>query len=291
MVIIDGYPFDLEVSAAPAWPSEITDHPTEDGADLSDHIRNMPGTITLECIVSNDPIGTIANDRTRQNIGDNTPSPADDAYARLLDIRKARKPVTIECSFGILRNWGMESLSPTRDAQKSHGLYFSVVFKEIVTTEVKRVTVRAAPIASGGDNLGARAMSLDEKGRIVRRVDLYTLRWFDPVIGGWRARAQKDALGTDWKFYKGQPTMVEAGKFGVAGDVAKINGKKDDATFKQIIDGKRGTDLGFITGIGGQRVLQEAPPGFNSKGERIGGSGVPVGKTITYAYGVIQGAD
>jgi hypothetical protein len=65
LLFIDGYPFDLVVSKGASYPGEVTEHPVDADADITDHIRNKPLELTLECVVSDTPTGEIASHPTR----------------------------------------------------------------------------------------------------------------------------------------------------------------------------------------------------------------------------------
>lgn len=160
---INGYPMDLEVSASIVLTADITSRPIESGAQITDHIRNNPEEITLECIVSDTPIGAVKDDDTRK-IADgtelvtpygmyDTPLPSEDAYARLIQIRDDKKLVTIESvSLGKLADMAMAELSPKFDATSTGGLFFTVKFKRvrIVTNKRTRVAVKTTLPGAGG---------------------------------------------------------------------------------------------------------------------------------------------
>lgn len=37
------------------WTFRVTDHPIEDGATVSDHVQELPSTITLACVITENP--------------------------------------------------------------------------------------------------------------------------------------------------------------------------------------------------------------------------------------------
>ncbi len=159
-ISIAGYPIDIAKMETHSLDAEVTDHPVEKGSVISDHVRLNPIEITLECLVSDTPIGVIATDPTRQagaieingESSDTAPTPSEDAYAFLKRIRLAREPVTIETSLDRFENMVLTSLSVPRNATTSGGLTFEVTFKEVVIIENLRVTVRVATPGSGSIN-------------------------------------------------------------------------------------------------------------------------------------------
>lgn len=150
-----------------SFPGEVTKYPVEEGADITDHIRDMPEQITLECIVSDSPIGDIANDPTRQIAAGpdgNTPLPSADALAKLRDLKAARKPFPVETSLGVFAMMAFLDLQVDVDAAKSPGnadpdpnkaraggLFFTAKFERVRIVSNKRTKVRVKTnMANGG---------------------------------------------------------------------------------------------------------------------------------------------
>src|SRR5574342_5520 len=105
MVRIDDYLIDVTVAEEHELPAEVTAHPVEDGADITDHVRLTPISVTLEGIVSDTPIGRLAEQRAPDG------RPSDDAYAFLKLVRSRREPVTIETSLETFTNMILQHLS------------------------------------------------------------------------------------------------------------------------------------------------------------------------------------
>ena len=145
-VKIDGYLIDAAPLEQHGFNSTVTSHPVEKGADITDHVVVQPETVTLECIVSDTPIGDAADARDGG-------VPSAEVFARLIAIRDAREPVEVETSLTTFSNMILESLSiPTRDGD---ALNFRASFKQLVLIEAdrtKRVEVpRAAKKQHRGD--------------------------------------------------------------------------------------------------------------------------------------------
>lgn len=165
MILIDSWPYDLMVSGELKFASEITDDPVESGGSISDNVRPLPVAFSLEAIVSDSPIGDIANHESRRVDdvseavfgSDMVPLPSAEAYERLLEIRKTSKLVTIEIPVAsrsnkpgklTFDNMALEELSVPMSADTAGGLTFSASWKQVTLIENKRVTVRvAAPAA------------------------------------------------------------------------------------------------------------------------------------------------
>jgi hypothetical protein len=58
--------FDATISEAHDREADVTDYPVEEGANVADHVRPRPKTLTLETFVSNEPIGS--PDAVRQGL-------------------------------------------------------------------------------------------------------------------------------------------------------------------------------------------------------------------------------
>jgi hypothetical protein len=168
-VIIDGYPLDLAVSESYTRESEASKFPQEKGADITDHVRTGPRMIEFEGIVSDTPIGAIAEHITRQLESGVPQSPSQYAFKFLEGLQDTPRLVTIECSLGKFENMLLVSLSVPRNAQNTKGLQFTVGFEQITLAVNERTTVRTAvPNGHGRANLGNResafqkAISTDE---------------------------------------------------------------------------------------------------------------------------------
>lgn len=175
MLIIDGLIIDAEVSSDHTFEAEVTDHPVEKGADVTDHNRPRPIVVTVEGIVSATPLGTLRTSR------EGTDPPAD-ALAVLQQIRDDREPVKISTSLQDYENMMMQRLQITKDASTGRALRFSATFKQVIIAINERTVKRAAtPSAKGETDLGnkpatpvtttpPKAPSVDTKRPPVRRI-------------------------------------------------------------------------------------------------------------------------
>lgn len=161
-ILIGTYTVDATLSEGHTLDSEVTDYPVETGGSITDNVRPKPITVTLEGIVSDTPIGKIAD--LRNSEGDNGQmdfSPTDDALAALTAIRDAREPITIASSLQSWDNMVMTSLSIPRDSQTGNALRFSATFQQVIFVTNNRVTVRvSAPQNGPSQNLGAKGVKI-----------------------------------------------------------------------------------------------------------------------------------
>lgn len=141
MIWIDGYPIDAAISETHMLNSEVASDPVEKGAATSDHIRELPDEITLECIVSDTPMGAVADFRSDESNG---ATPSMNAYERMKFIRKRAQPVTIITSLGTFESMALENFTVPRRAEDGEALRFSAKFKLFVEVENERTVVEVA---------------------------------------------------------------------------------------------------------------------------------------------------
>jgi hypothetical protein len=158
MLLIDGFEIDAELSGEHGFESEVTDHPVEQGADISDHVRPKPVVVTVEGVVSDTPVGPIAD--RRGDVNENgvlVNSPSQDALAWFLRLRDERQPVAIETSLRRFDSMILQSLSIPTDARTGKALRFRATFKQVRVVVNERSTVRVdVPRARRRQNLGNR---------------------------------------------------------------------------------------------------------------------------------------
>lgn len=153
-ITIDGFEIDATLSEGHDLNAEVTAYPVESGSDVTDHVRLLPITVTLDCVVSDTPIGSLATRRGGFSL------PSDDAYAHLVSLRNAREPVTIETSLAVFENMVCTAVSIPRAAENGDSLRFSATFTQIQLITNARTTVRVSvPKAAKKVNLGNRPLS------------------------------------------------------------------------------------------------------------------------------------
>lgn len=209
LVSIGGFLVDVALNEDYSFDSDVTDFPVESGSSIVDNIRPKPIVVRIEGIISNTPIGNIAQARQSAGMGGSgkgpTP-PTDDAYDTLLDIRDKREPVTITTSLRTYENMALQSLSVPRATGRGDELRFNATFKQVVIVQNKRTTRVATRVATpggvGNHTVNASPKPVDTTGMAIVRVYQippyladatpgeshhgYDYIWFDEAIGGWR---------------------------------------------------------------------------------------------------------
>lgn len=143
---------------------DVTDHPVEQGADISDHRRPKPRTLTIEGFVTNTPMpaetaesvqrGLVRNGQTVgtfQSRSTLEPTRSGEAYETLLSFREGDL-LTVVTTMETLEDMAITALSVPRDAKTGQALRFSVTLKQVIIVSSKRVKV--APRHAPKKNLG-----------------------------------------------------------------------------------------------------------------------------------------
>lgn len=136
---------DATVREAHGFAQEATEHPVEDGVDISDHIRTKPDALTLECVHSNTPIMR-SQDFLAAGLSaaPGRGSRVADAYQRIRSLAGRTCEVVTE-----LRKYdhvALLSCDVTRTSATGDVLAFVASFREIRRVHTSTVRVRAAVI-------------------------------------------------------------------------------------------------------------------------------------------------
>ena len=133
-----GIEFDASMREGHSTTATTTDHPVEDGADQSDHIRIDPDILTIRGIVSNTPIIFLASVFARPSVPGGDPrSRAQDAFAFLDRIQKSRKLVSASTIMRDYTDMAITSLSAINEANSANIADINVTLKKFLkaTTE------------------------------------------------------------------------------------------------------------------------------------------------------------
>jgi hypothetical protein len=167
-ITINDYVLDASVTETHTYESEVTEYPVEQGSAITDNIRPKPIVVVVEGLVSDTPIGKMADLRNSQG-GDPQGVmnflPSTDALAAMIAIRDARQPVTIVTSLSRFESMAMTNLEIPRDASTGAALRFTASFQQVTIVSTLRVTVNlkrtATPGGKGKATLGKVATFLD----------------------------------------------------------------------------------------------------------------------------------
>jgi hypothetical protein len=134
----------------------VTDHPVEEGMNVSDHIRPEPDVVQLDCVISNHPL-SLAQRQHAVDAGavtsttrvQSAPGYAEAVHAQFEALRTSLW--TIVTTLRTYDSMAIQSLPVTRDPKTANALHFTIGFKTIrvVKNKLTRVVVSRDPRAGG----------------------------------------------------------------------------------------------------------------------------------------------
>jgi len=168
---IDQLILDACVSEQHSRELEVTDHQVEDGTNISDHARLKPDGLTIEGVISNNPINRTQTRRVVNSLGVSfetsaqedqaTPGSgyAERAFSVLRDLQDTKKLITVVTSLKTYDNMILVSLSVPRNSRQGTALYFTAQFKLIkfVKNKTTTVTVTREPRGKGKVDTGKQS--------------------------------------------------------------------------------------------------------------------------------------
>lgn len=132
--------FDANLSEGHSWSNDITANPVERGADVTDHIREIPDQVTLVGFVTNTPFIESADGNT---ITDDSEDRVQAVIDRLKQIRAERSTVMVFTKYVLYEDMAIKSVDFTRDASNTNAVIFTVQFQHIRFAENQTVEVPA----------------------------------------------------------------------------------------------------------------------------------------------------
>lgn len=146
--------FDAALSETHVGNAEVTKHPVEVGADISDHVRRQPEQLTINGIVSNTPLVFFASLQE-------SPRRAEEAYGKLKELKDNGTVISVVTSLREYANMVITGFTVTRDAQNGQVLNCTLDLVEVLTAEVQTAEVpvpeEGVPNKSGASALGTQA--------------------------------------------------------------------------------------------------------------------------------------
>jgi hypothetical protein len=184
-ITIDGYQIDASLTETHDREADVTSYPVEQGVDVADNVRALPIEIEIEGIVSDSPIGSVAQNR------DPNSTPSKDALAKLDAIWEAREPITIATSLKRYANMVMTSLSIPRDKDSGRALKFKAHFKQVIIVTNQRGALRTSrPQGQPKQNLGPKPT----KNGTDNRIDVFSVSSTAPDYLVWPTYVRTDVV-------------------------------------------------------------------------------------------------
>lgn len=138
---IDVLELDASVSEEHGFEADVTEHPVEKGANITDHVRQKPRTVRITGIVSNTPLPSFTAPLANLGAGDRAVA----AWQNLQEIHLSGKLVTVVTSLEEYADMALVSVSVPRDAQRGNVLEFTAVLRQVTTVESESVSAPDAP--------------------------------------------------------------------------------------------------------------------------------------------------
>lgn len=183
---------DATVSEVPTYELEPTDHPIEDGADITDHLKIKPVSLKIDGVISETPLtlsaalssltttagsagggliggfkgglGQTAAAAGASKIGakifGNSSSPVTLARQQMRDLILKKKVFRIVTKYEAFDNMVLTSLSFTRDNTTGGSIKFSATARQITIVSSEVVTIN---IASGAAHSAGKKTKLGQQ--------------------------------------------------------------------------------------------------------------------------------
>ncbi len=128
---------DVCLSVEHSYENEVTSHPVESGADVTDNVVAKSLVINLDCIISATPLGLAPNTIFGPNIVTGTRD-------RLIAIDVAKQPITVVDSYGTFTNMVLEKIIFSKTTKTGDALAFKASFKELIIITNDRTVIQVA---------------------------------------------------------------------------------------------------------------------------------------------------
>jgi hypothetical protein len=149
--------FDCILSETHSGDATVSDHPVEEGSDITDHIRALPEELELNGLVSDTPISLKYPEKSPVST-DLAPTlkRVDAAYAALQDAKNKGEPVDVITSLRKYSNMAITAFSVTKDAANGNVLNCTLSLRQIIIAKTQTVklpvpkkVVKKAPVDKG----------------------------------------------------------------------------------------------------------------------------------------------
>lgn len=134
---------DVSITESHTGRVAVTDHPVEDGFNISDHARPEPDRLTIEGLVSNTPLSRTQEKRIVKSMGislettstadqkQGTAGYAEAAFAKLRELKENATLVKILTHIRVYDSMVLEDLNIPRDRSTGDALRFTASFKQV----------------------------------------------------------------------------------------------------------------------------------------------------------------
>lgn len=119
--------FDVTVEEVHEDELTITEHPVEQGAEISDHAYKNPETVTIRAGITD----------CKQDGG----KPSSEFYEKLLELQKKREPMDVVTGKRMYENMLIQSISETTDNNTENALMVTMTLRQVHIVETKVTSV------------------------------------------------------------------------------------------------------------------------------------------------------
>ncbi|WP_034438001.1 phage baseplate protein [Clostridium ihumii] len=154
--------FDAIFSTQHNTSINITSHPIQTGADISDHAYEEPNKLTFDIGMSD-----VMQSYLQGQYSDNS-SRSVSAYKKLRELQSQRLPITIVTKLGTYKNMMIETISSTDDNKTTYGLRATITLKQIFVVNVATVKISERPHKSSTTNEGEQRVKEADKSLLSR---------------------------------------------------------------------------------------------------------------------------
>ncbi len=146
--------FDCSVSETHVDEAEITDHPVEGGADMTDHIRKLPVSLELNGLITNTPVAIMASLTGGSPVTtDVLPFVLDRVEAGYAELRRTMdegERLDVSTSLRSYENMAIKNLVVSRDVSNGNVLNCKIGLREII--EAKALSIDLPTPQDVGNN-------------------------------------------------------------------------------------------------------------------------------------------
>lgn len=164
---IGGYFFDAVFRTEHSTHLNITSHPVQGGANVSDHCFMEPARVTIEIGMSDVVTSWVFGQFS------GGPSKSKDAFTALRLMQSRRQPIDVVTRLASYKNMLIEDLSIPDDLKTNSGLRATVSLRQVILVDVAKVSkVSARPQVTGSTAAG-NVVPVKPKQTGLRKLELF----------------------------------------------------------------------------------------------------------------------
>lgn len=145
---VGGWFFDAFLNVDHKSDLEVTEHPVQTGASISDHSFLKPKELSMKIGMSDSAKSLVKGQFT------GSWSRSVSAYKILKELQRLRVPIQIMTRLGVYKNMLVTSIVVSDDYTTLYGLRADVTFKEVLVAQVRTVKLSKKKQVTGSTNAG-----------------------------------------------------------------------------------------------------------------------------------------